>query len=185
MATVHSYRKQYNLGFGLLETVIASGILTLVVGASLTLTNAVVRNSTINAQRIIMDALAQEGVERAINIYKTNLIDEKSATTWGYGLGSPTNNETGFGQCTTVECNGLYRWGYSSFSTVCFAGQPCFYSNTETVVVDEISYLRIMSFSQPSAPTPVDELVVRVEVSKSDNANLLVTKEEILYDPGL
>lgn len=73
-------------GFSLIETVIASGILVMVAGASLTLSNTVIKGNQNLADRTHALYLAVEALEVAQNTRDSNYIDENPNTIWSTGL---------------------------------------------------------------------------------------------------
>lgn len=110
-------------GFGLIETVIAIGILTAVVGSSLALIIGITRNTNINIERTVMNMLAQEDLEKIVNAYQTNLIDELSDTTWSFGLLSTAGTSyftpsnlvpAGFAQFSCGSGCSRYRLGFGA-----------------------------------------------------------------------
>lgn len=73
--------------FSLIEAVIASGILAMVAGASLTLGITVIRGSQTLADRTQALYLVTEALEVATNVRDTNYIDEDPSTGWNSGMG--------------------------------------------------------------------------------------------------
>ncbi|OGD65621.1 hypothetical protein A3F08_01095 [Candidatus Berkelbacteria bacterium RIFCSPHIGHO2_12_FULL_36_9] len=69
-------------GFGLLEVVVASGILMIVIGSSVTLSRMAIKNSVISLERVQAYNLAQEGMEKMRQIRDSNWIDNNSSTQW-------------------------------------------------------------------------------------------------------
>lgn len=81
-----------NLGFGLLEVVIATGILTLVITSSLALSRMAIKSSVVSLERVQAYNLAQEGVELVREIRDSAWIDNNKDTTWNNVLGSEGNS---------------------------------------------------------------------------------------------
>lgn len=164
--------KQFN-GFGLIETVIAVGILTMVTGASLALTNAVIRNNIVSQQRTIASFTTQEGIERVRNIYSTNLIDENPATTWGDRL---IGGASPLGSNYKLSC---YMGGRWFLLNVVLITCP---TPADTITIDNVIYCRLFNIVDASA----NEKVVTTKVSWPDCAGPNVISREIrLYDPGI
>lgn len=74
-------------GFGLIEVVIASGILVLIAGGSLALSKTVLNGTIKLSDRTAASYLAVESIELVEEIRDTNYIDENPATVWNSGLG--------------------------------------------------------------------------------------------------
>ena len=77
-------------GFGLIEVVIASGILVIVAGASLALSNTVAKGNLVLADRTAANFLAVEGIEAVHQLRDTNFIDQNPSTIWNSGLDTGT-----------------------------------------------------------------------------------------------
>lgn len=69
-------------GFGIIEVLVAAGIIALVGGGVVTLNNSVLRNTALLADRLVAFEWAQEGIEVTRQIRDSNLIDEDPATDW-------------------------------------------------------------------------------------------------------
>ncbi len=69
-------------GFGLLEVVLATGILSLVVGASTALIRGSLRRTALAADRAIAMNLAQESIEQLRSARDSTYIDNDPATNW-------------------------------------------------------------------------------------------------------
>lgn len=185
MVSAHKRRKKNDRGFGLLETVIAAGILTLVVGSSLALTSAVTRNTITSQDRTTANMLAQEIVEQVINTVQTNIEDECPETDWAWGL----TGSWGFVDFTTVtiSCNGVntpkLRWQFGGFPTTIYTTVP---SPNERLYRRQI-YITCL----PSDPTCVGDqrnVTVNIDVFRAADATLpilVVTKTTVLTNPQL
>ncbi|TSC92856.1 MAG: hypothetical protein CEN91_352 [Candidatus Berkelbacteria bacterium Licking1014_85] len=77
-------------GFGLVETLVATGILTIVIGATVSLTTMTLKNSSTISNEIVANHLIIEVFEAARQIRNTNYIDEKPGTDWDNGLANGT-----------------------------------------------------------------------------------------------
>lgn len=98
-------------GLGLIETVIAIGVLIITSGAALALTNASIRNHVLATERTTANQLAQEAIEIVKNIRDTNLIDECPETGWSEGLTlNGTTDPPVFGDQPLTACGPRYRW---------------------------------------------------------------------------
>lgn len=71
-----------NKSFGLIEALIAGGILTLVASGAVVLNAQVVRNTALLADRLVAFEWAQEGLEIVRQIRDSNLIDGNPETDW-------------------------------------------------------------------------------------------------------
>lgn len=167
------YMNKKNYGFGLIETVIAVGILTMVTGASLTLTNAVIRNNIVSQHRTIASFITQEGIERVRNIYSTNLIDENPATIWSDRL---IGGASPLGSNYKLSCYIGGRWFLLNVALIGCS------TLADTITIDKIIYCRLFNIVDAST----NEKVVTVKVSWPDCAGTNVINREIrLYDPGI
>lgn len=159
------------VGFGLLETVIAVGILSMVVGASLALSSLVSRQSVTDQHRLVLNMLAQEGIERVKNTYETNGIDERIDTEWAYGLRSisgPGATPMGFKKVVfTSPAGDRYRWGFLGF--------------WENFNINNSTYWRLYQFS----PTSADSLTVNVWAYSFSAGNIYVRKTATLNNPRI
>ncbi|PIP51609.1 hypothetical protein COY43_00565 [Candidatus Berkelbacteria bacterium CG_4_10_14_0_8_um_filter_35_9_33_8] len=72
--------------FGLIETIIASGILIVVVGALALVSSVVLKSSRQTSEDLMANYLIYEVFESARQIRGTNYIDENSDTSWDNGL---------------------------------------------------------------------------------------------------
>lgn len=77
-------------GFGLLETVLAAGVLTLVLAGVVSLGRISLRLATVNQTRTQAFQIAQEGMEGVRAIRDTNVLDRSGDTEWNDSL-SGTN----------------------------------------------------------------------------------------------
>lgn len=68
-------------GFGLLEVVLAAGILTLVVGAAIGLMRSSLRRADLSLQRTVAMNLAQEAIE-AIRVQRDSTYIDRATNTW-------------------------------------------------------------------------------------------------------
>lgn len=71
---------KYSSGFGLLEVLIAAGILALIVGAAVALATSSLSNSVLSANRTVAGELAQEGVELVRQMRDTSYVDGPAVT---------------------------------------------------------------------------------------------------------
>ncbi len=69
-------------GFGIIEVLVAAGIIALVGGGVVTLNSSVLRNTALLADRLTAFEWAQEGIEVARQIRDSNLIDNRPETDW-------------------------------------------------------------------------------------------------------
>lgn len=104
------HAKKNSSGLGLIETVIAIGVLTVVSGAALALTNASIRNHVLATERTTANMLAQEGIEVIKNIRDTNLIDNCPETDWDEGLELFGTGAPEYSPQPPTPCGDLYRW---------------------------------------------------------------------------
>ena len=81
-------KKKYetNFGFGILEALIASGIIAFFAAGIVVLGNMTLRSVVINKHRLQAAYLAQEAVEGLKNIRDSNWLDKNPSTTWEQGL---------------------------------------------------------------------------------------------------
>lgn len=69
-------------GFGLLEVVIASGILAMVVGAATSLIRSSLRRTILASDRTVAMNLAQASIEQLRSARDSTFIDQNPATNW-------------------------------------------------------------------------------------------------------
>lgn len=75
-------RSNNSSGFGILEVVVATGILVIVISASVILAKMAVKSSVLSLERVQAYNLAQQGIEMVRAIRDTNWIDGDSNTVW-------------------------------------------------------------------------------------------------------
>lgn len=100
---------RYSLrGFGLLETLLAVGVLITVVGAAVSLGTAAVRAGQDSADRQIAVNLANEGIELVRQTRDTRWNDNDALTTWR----NESSSTGGYGFCTQFPNTGIkYQCG--------------------------------------------------------------------------
>lgn len=114
-------------GFTILEVITAVFILTIGVGASLSLINQTLSAATVVEQRLIASYLAQEGIEIVRNIRDSTWLEKRSNPTlvWDQYLGlgdweadydSQTLTSYG-GTLLYIQANGFYGYEISSAQT--------------------------------------------------------------------
>lgn len=94
-------------GFGLLEVVLASGILAMVVGAAVGLVRSSLRRTTIGLERSVAMNLAQEPIEQLRSVRDSVYID-----------GAPNTWTDGWGAAGQAGCDGSIDLSQSSCQTV-------------------------------------------------------------------
>lgn len=139
-------------GFGLLETVLAAGILTLVLAGVVSLGRISLRAATVNQTRTQAFQIAQEGLEGVRAIRDTNVLDADRVTEWNKSL-------SGTGQGVDYDTT-LKKW-------VIKLNSPTFHNNFFTRKVD---------FDN----TIVDEIKATVTVSWLESGQKSVILETIL-----
>jgi len=75
-------RPANSYGFGIIEVLVAAGIIAMVGGGVVMLNSSVLRNTALLADRLVAFEWAQEGIEVARQIRDSNLIDNHSETDW-------------------------------------------------------------------------------------------------------
>ncbi len=141
-------------GFGLLETVLAAGILTLVLAGVVSLGRISLRAATVNQTRTQAFQIAQEGLEGVRAIRDTNVLDADRATEWKESLDLNSSGH-GVDYDTTLK-----KW-------VIKLNSPTFHNNFFTRKVD---------FDN----TIVDEIKATVTVSWLESGQKSVILETIL-----
>jgi len=81
-------------GFGLLEVIIASGVLIMVITSSVALSRMAIRSNVVSLERVQAYNLAQEGIEKVRQVRDTNWVDKDPVTDWKTNLLPTTNPET-------------------------------------------------------------------------------------------
>lgn len=101
-------------GFGILEAIVASGIIAMVAGGAVMLNSQVIRNTSLLADRLVAFEWAQEGIEIVRQIRDSNLIDGRPETDWKCfnpdinPLPSSTSFDCGFND-TTLNTSKIYH----------------------------------------------------------------------------
>ena len=113
-----SIEKKQNSGFGILEAIIASGIIALFSAGVVILGNISLRSVVINKHKLQASYLAQEAVEGLRVMRDTAWIDEKPTTSWkeyitkSCSLIGGVYTCLGSISCTNGECGVFYSPAY-------------------------------------------------------------------------
>jgi len=86
--TQNSYSKLHTraAGFGILEALVASGMIAIFAGGIVILGNMALRSVVINKHKLQAAYLAQEATELVRNIRDSNWVDEDPANEWDDGI---------------------------------------------------------------------------------------------------
>jgi len=74
--------KKYSKGFGILEVLVAAGVLIVVIAGTAALANYSLRATVLASDRTMATQLAQEGIEKVREQRDTNWIDNDTGTSW-------------------------------------------------------------------------------------------------------
>lgn len=96
---IHHFGKN---GFGLIEALIASGIVALVATASVALSTTILHNSSTSYDQLVASRLASQAIEAARWIRDRNLSDGDVTTTWNY---LSTNQPGQTDQTASLPCD--------------------------------------------------------------------------------
>ena len=146
-------------GFGILEAVIASGIIAFFAGGVVILGNMTLRSVVVNKHRLQAAYLAQEAIEVIKNIRDSNWVDEDATTNWNNGLYAKDDLK--------VELDNR-KWELSDGSDSFDSGLNSPNNTNETIFTREIT------ISEPSADEITDEAIrdrtlnIKVKVSWKD-----------------
>lgn len=127
--SINKTTKNYSKGFGLLEVVLAAGILVIVIGATVALGNVAIKNSVISQDRTQAYNLAQEGLEIVRNVRDNAWIDSDPNTTFASVL-------TNGGPYELVLNNG--KWALSPTG-----------GDGEKIILGKTEYKRIVNIESP------------------------------------
>lgn len=152
-----THQRSSQRGFGLLEVVLASGVLAMVVGAAVGLVRSSLRRTVIGLERTVAMNLAQEPIEQLRSARDSVHIDGR-VNTWTDGWGAAgTTSCTGSIVDTQPACS--FRVSYDSQGWRVQGG-------IEEIVVDGQAFQREVYISVPSGTA------ASVGLSSGDDAEL-------------
>ena len=140
LPTTH-YKLQTNSGFGVLEALIASGIIAIFAGGVVILGNMALRSVVINKHRLQAAYLAQEAVELVKNIRDSNWVDANPNNQWDDGI---TDSSVNGAKLTYDELD--KKWKLES--------------GPKAIPLNEVSFTREIRITK-AAPTETDPLKKR------------------------
>ncbi len=132
-------------GFGILEVLIASGIIAIFAGGVVILGNMALRSVVINKHRLQAAYLAQEAVEAVRNIRDSNWVDGEPDTGWDDGIDNSGGDSEYLDQDLTTD-----EWKLKS--------------GDETISLNEVNFIREIRISQPNTSEPLGMRTKQVEV---------------------
>ncbi len=118
-------------GFGILEALVASGIIAIFAGGVVILGNMALRSVVINKHRLQAAYLSQEGVELVKNIRDSNWVDENKNTGWNSGIDDSGGNSRYLDQDTTTD-----KWELIS--------------GDKTIILNKVSFTREIRITNPT-----------------------------------
>ncbi len=158
---IKKIKKSNNIGFTLLEVMIAIFFLTVGIGGAFTVIQRTVGLSYINASRLVAANLAQEGIEIVRNIRDTNWIEGED---WDKGIGI---------QYTGTPLDSVYyEVQYNDKEAdivVCVT--PCDYNDMRFLNIDEDSFY---SYKDSGIYTTT-KFKRKIAISDKDSDKLKVT----------
>lgn len=132
-------------GFGLMEALIASGIIVMLASTSVGLSSVVIRKTAGFNDQIVANNLAAEPIEVAHYFRDKNINDGSSATIWSTGMTPPT-----------LTCIPTSPCGLNRTST-----PPSFISTPITANVNGKDYIQMVDFSSPDSNSLNIHVIVR------------------------
>lgn len=149
-------------GFGLIETLIACGIVAMMGAASVGLSNSIIKNNRLGYQKIIATNLASEAIEIAHWIRDKNTSDGLDTTDW-LSSGNPIN--LNLNSCTAADPCGINPVERSALAT---ASAGFYYTQSpDTITVDNIDYVREIAVNYADNG---NELKITAKVSVNNNS---------------
>lgn len=131
-------------GFGLLETVLAAGVLTLVLAGVVSLGRISLRLATVNQTRTQAFQIAQEGMEGVRAIRDTNMLDGDNNTGWDKGLDEVVDGAVQTGDVAYNTLTKKWQFSVSSCSPSASFYTRCVTLNKTSA--DEIEVTAVVSF---------------------------------------
>ncbi|MBI2590021.1 hypothetical protein HYW32_03335 [Candidatus Berkelbacteria bacterium] len=145
-------------GFGLLEVVLATGILALVVTGAVALLNGALRRANLSAERTTAMNLAQEGIELVRAARDITFIDDEN-NAWDANLPISTDEGTlqaagsdpyGIAYVLVPGSGGLYAWQLrKNYPPTAFIGGGIA-NGIQTIPLNDIDYQREVYVTVPS-----------------------------------
>lgn len=133
-------------GFGILEVLIASGIIAIFAGGVIILGNMALRSVVVNKHRLQAAYLAQEGVELVRNIRDSNWVDGNKNTGWDFGINDSGGNNRYLDQDAITD-----KWELKS-------------GPEESIPLNNVNFTREIRISQPDTSEPLGERTKDIEV---------------------
>ena len=134
---VKSEKLKVRRGFGLIETLIASGIVAMLGAASVGLSNSIIKNNRLGYQKIIATNLASEAIEVSHWIRDRNTSDDLNTTNW---LSSRNIVNFDLNNCTAISPCGINPVDRSELVT---QNAGFYYTQTpDSITVDHVKYDR-------------------------------------------
>jgi hypothetical protein len=166
-------------GFGLLEAVIASGILVILASVSVGLSTVIIKGSSSYDPKIVANNLAQTGIEAAYAARQQSLNDNNSITAWSNGF---INGKNSGGVNISLTCNdinnissggcGIYQSEKSIINSINGTGgdvsQIYFTNQPDSITYNDTAFTRKIFFQKVDD----NKFNVRSVVFEADNTSL-------------
>lgn len=108
--------RQLENGFGVLEALVASGIMAVFAAGVVLLGVITVRSTVINKHRLQAAYLAQEAVEASRNIRDTNWVDENPETSWDQNFPQADGVTSDWGIELVTSLDNIRKWQFKQSS---------------------------------------------------------------------
>ncbi len=176
MLQIFKYRKS---GFGLLEAVVASGILVVLASVTVGTSTLIIQKTGSFDDKIVASNLAESGIETAHIVRDRMLNDNNPATSWSTGFTLDSNGVTL--NCNTIPSNPTKGDGSSACGILPSDDQLIssnadqlskigFDNSADTIERNGINYTRKIYF-QKDATDPDNIYEMRVVVYRNDGSS--------------
>ena len=161
--SIFNFQFSIKQGFGLIETLIASGIVAMLGVASVGLSNSIMNNNRLGYRKIIATNLSSEAIEVAHWIRDRNVSDNDPDTDWFFTRNTTINFD--INSCKETAPCGIYPISRSQLS----AAAQDFYFDTDpdTITLNNTNYVREIIASRIGNEL---NLTVRVKVNNTELA---------------
>lgn len=183
------YKNKY--GFGIIEVVIAVGLMTVIISGASILEKNAMKSSVINAERTQAYNLVREGIEGYRAIRDTSWIDNRPETVWNTGFIPGTGNIYSL-RMDCAQGNSNCNWNLypvSDGETITqdnreFKRKITFESINDTPISAQIAQIVQPEYTLPEGAT-WDNFMTKIKVDVNWNSygrDYLVSASEILTD---
>jgi type II secretory pathway pseudopilin PulG len=167
--------KRRQAGFGLLEAVIASGLLVVLASVTVGTTTLIIQKTGSFDDQIVASNLAESGIEMAHVVRDEALNDNNPNTIWSTGFTRPLNSPTA---TDFTLCDKSVTSPSSDLATDDSCGVdlsspnlPTFKNGQDDIILNNVDYVRRIYF-QPNSKDPNNIYDVRSIVYRKDGTQL-------------